>query len=687
MSIIGNNPTEYFYGVDFNTSFFSQDTSYITLTTAYNSFLSILGNAISNAISTTFNGLMYFNGQVRANNYPIIQTTEPSVATHLTTKNYVDSNFVDRTNNLTQSINGLKTFTDNLTCSNGATINTLTSPTIFSTNYNTSTATGTTEFAFNTTSGIVSIGANITTGSIDLGTSSSNTKVYGSMTFLSMPSFSTIQQSSAILNIENPTASGSIYLKTRPSFGAVQDSLILTATSCDIFSPSLNMTSASTINILSPNNLTGDINLFTGRTTGTLNISASGSINNLYGTTQIAQQATFNGGAVFNSVIPTTSLIASSNNQIVNWQTLNGQGFLTSASILANNNGWTGTNTFSSFTTFNNNIDVNNQATFANTMTFSSATININSSTATHNVNLFTAITSGTIGLFDNLASSICNMFSLASTTALNLNAKVRFRNVQLSNQVKTTAGATLTFPLEENIIINSAGNTTITLPLINSTNQLGMKFNFIKNRITPLITFVAQGTNTIITNGSISGSASEILLYDGMTSTQLTCLELIPSSGVYNWVVVNSSLPQQISNPIGTIITMSVLTLPPGYLPCDGTLYNTFNYPTLFAVIGYTYGGSGGTYNVPNFNASGAFLRGAGGNASAIGTNQQDTIKNHTHTFTYDSVSRGSSASTTVSNIATSGLATSVTTSNHNLTSSTETRPINYAVYYCIKY
>jgi microcystin-dependent protein len=131
----------------------------------------------------------------------------------------------------------------------------------------------------------------------------------------------------------------------------------------------------------------------------------------------------------------------------------------------------------------------------------------------------------------------------------------------------------------------------------------------------------------------------------------------------------------------------MSVATIPPGYIPCDGTLYNTFSYVDLFAVIGHTYGSSGGTFNVPNFNASGSFLRGSGGNASAIGTNQQDAVKDHTHSVTYDGVSRRSSASTTVTSIATSGLPTTVTTSNHNLTSSTETRPINYAVYYCIKY
>jgi microcystin-dependent protein len=41
--------------------------------------------------------------------------------------------------------------------------------------------------------------------------------------------------------------------------------------------------------------------------------------------------------------------------------------------------------------------------------------------------------------------------------------------------------------------------------------------------------------------------------------------------------------------------------TLPSGYLWCDGTSYSTTTYPNLFAAIGYTFGGSGGSFNVPN--------------------------------------------------------------------------------------
>ena len=68
--------------------------------------------------------------------------------------------------------------------------------------------------------------------------------------------------------IKNPTPSGSIHFRTRPSTGAVQNSLILNTISCNFLSPTLNLTSSSTINIQSPNNLTGTLYLFDTLTTG-----------------------------------------------------------------------------------------------------------------------------------------------------------------------------------------------------------------------------------------------------------------------------------------------------------------------------------------------------------------------------------------------------------------------------------
>jgi microcystin-dependent protein len=52
---------------------------------------------------------------------------------------------------------------------------------------------------------------------------------------------------------------------------------------------------------------------------------------------------------------------------------------------------------------------------------------------------------------------------------------------------------------------------------------------------------------------------------------------------------------------PVGLIIPFGSDTAPSGYLLCDGSSYATSDYPELFAVIDYNYGGSGANFNVPN--------------------------------------------------------------------------------------
>lgn len=76
----------------------------------------------------------------------------------------------------------------------------------------------------------------------------------------------------------------------------------------------------------------------------------------------------------------------------------------------------------------------------------------------------------------------------------------------------------------------------------------------------------------------------------------------------------------QKISyTPTGTILAFAGFinntrpnnNLPTGYLWCNGTAYDTTSYSRLFNVIGYTYGGSGSNFNVPDLRRK--FLLGAG--------------------------------------------------------------------------
>lgn len=53
-----------------------------------------------------------------------------------------------------------------------------------------------------------------------------------------------------------------------------------------------------------------------------------------------------------------------------------------------------------------------------------------------------------------------------------------------------------------------------------------------------------------------------------------------------------------------GLIVASASATVPDGFLECDGTQYAAADYPALFAAIGYTYGGSGDYFNVPDFRS-----------------------------------------------------------------------------------
>lgn len=45
------------------------------------------------------------------------------------------------------------------------------------------------------------------------------------------------------------------------------------------------------------------------------------------------------------------------------------------------------------------------------------------------------------------------------------------------------------------------------------------------------------------------------------------------------------------------------------GWMACDGRALSSYEYPELFAVLGYTYGGSGDHFCIPDYR--GSFLRG----------------------------------------------------------------------------
>jgi phage-related tail fiber protein len=59
---------------------------------------------------------------------------------------------------------------------------------------------------------------------------------------------------------------------------------------------------------------------------------------------------------------------------------------------------------------------------------------------------------------------------------------------------------------------------------------------------------------------------------------------------------------------PTGGIIFCAYNSIPKGYLKANGASLSTTTYPDLFAAIGYIYGGSGESFNIPDLR--GEFIR-----------------------------------------------------------------------------
>ncbi len=331
--------------------------------------------------------------------------------------------------------------------------------------------------------------------------------------------------------------------------------------------------------------------------------------------------------------------------------------------------------------------------------TVSAGNIVANNVNATYN--FFSNITSGSLTICAGLTSS--TFLRLANTASqIYLDGKTQLRSyMNLFESQSASSIVTLTWPLSQTVNLKGSTAYSVTLPIITS-NQEGMQFVFCKTlSITMVITLITQGTNVIRYSGSLSQYTSEnLLLKDGLQSTTLICVQ-IGSTGVYAWQeqtpiysLYTSITNLQASNQtlIGSVLAFLVTPVDT-YLVCDGTSYLKATYLELWNVIGYTYGGSGVNFNVPDFR--GLFLRGLGTNATnvnyvggALGILQTDALKNHTHNFTYNGLFAGPGPGVSIINhMATSGDTNTLTTSQQNVTGTVETRPANQSVIWCIRY
>jgi hypothetical protein len=176
-----------------------------------------------------------------------------------------------------------------------------------------------------------------------------------------------------------------------------------------------------------------------------------------------------------------------------------------------------------------------------------------------------------------------------------------------------------------------------------------------------------------------------------------------------------NLSVPISYEMPVGSIISFAgkILGEDDGecqtdlqrfyWKVCDGRSLQADEYPELFNVLGYLYGGENGTFNLPDLQ--GKFLRGVGkdtaskenrtkaskyGREIGVGSTQDFAMQNHKHQYIKpDLTGAGGQGTAIISN--SNGLTSYPTDSYPEIpgkikVSDRETRPVNTFIYFLIK-
>lgn len=220
------------------------------------------------------------------------------------------------------------------------------------------------------------------------------------------------------------------------------------------------------------------------------------------------------------------------------------------------------------------------------------------------------------------------------------------------------------------------------------------------------IITWPAIGRTIFVANNT-TGNFTVTLARSGGGTTAVIAQG---KNGFYVLASTGVIAPATAEVPTGTVIWFADDSVPTGYLEANGAAVSRTTYATLFTLIGTTYGSGDGatTFNLPDLR--GYFVRGWDNGRGVdtgrvFGSNQVEMIGPHDHTFVGSPLSghthtfvigdNGSSAgphqgsggyqgSEVTKNTGSTSGGTPAGTINNN--SGTENRPVNIALFPCIK-
>lgn len=145
---------------------------------------------------------------------------------------------------------------------------------------------------------------------------------------------------------------------------------------------------------------------------------------------------------------------------------------------------------------------------------------------------------------------------------------------------------------------------------------------------------------------GALTLTESAHLLLPGGTS-QITAANdslLANYLGAGNWQVLAYFSASNPTVPTGAMLAYAGSAAPSGYLLCQGQAVSTTTFANLFGVIGYTYGGSGANFFIPDSrgrvlagvdpgNATGRLTAASSGGVSAAAAGNAGGEQSHTQT------------------------------------------------------
>jgi microcystin-dependent protein len=181
--------------------------------------------------------------------------------------------------------------------------------------------------------------------------------------------------------------------------------------------------------------------------------------------------------------------------------------------------------------------------------------------------------------------------------------------------------------------------SSTITQPLNQTNTELLANLQYVQNYFNNNILNYLTVNNPIFTGtlSTISGILSvptANITTSNITTGNITTANItnqnattFTSNPQININSINYPIQMRLVGEIKMLMPTTASYNPPYYLLCDGSSYSTSTYPQLFSAIGYAYGGSGGSFNVPSFASR--FIIGGNGSVSGVSSSNYATGNN----------------------------------------------------------